>query len=219
MKTFASNFLIAASACAILTAALPAYALEQVASTTPPAAESLFKASAKQISDFKADKLAWLKGFPIGGPQLSALVKSLVLADPSLADDLIVLAKQANPVQASAIGAGIGAAAKALFATAQPISDALAAKVAASGSDVLIAGYAQGAKDIATLAVPGAGATPSPAGGVGGFTGNTTGNSTGGSHPLSQPGSFTTPNTSQTFNFGGATVTCTASTSPRRSCL
>jgi hypothetical protein len=54
---------------------------------------------------------ALLAQFPSGGPALRAAIAQLVETTPSLADEVVLLARNANPAQKEAIGAGLADAA------------------------------------------------------------------------------------------------------------
>lgn len=175
------------------------------------------KASDKQLADFKANPGSLLKGNPIGGLQLSSEVKGLALADPSaVVDALLAQAKSANSAQAAAIGTGLGQALKLIQGVDKTLSDDLARRIAAAGSVELLAGYNLGTADVQTLSVgPGVGAAIG--GGLGGPVGGVT-NTGSNTARTTAPGNFNTANTAATFSFSGATVTCTTSVSPKRTC-
>lgn len=63
------------------------------------------------VATVRPQVAALLNEFPAGGPALRAAVARLVEADPSLADDLVSLARKANPAQKLAIGMGLADAA------------------------------------------------------------------------------------------------------------
>jgi hypothetical protein len=156
----------------LLLAAVPlaflACSADNVAAQDVPSSRNApSRATDRQVIEFKADKPHLLKSNPIGGIQLSSMVKALVLADPSVVDDLLALGEQGNTPQALAIGAGIGQAVKALQVTDRTLADSIAAKVAANGTREVLAGYSIGTSDTATFAVGGGG----PGAGGGGFGG------------------------------------------------
>jgi hypothetical protein len=176
------------------------------------------KATDKQMADFKSNPQTLLKGNAIGGLQMSSEVKGLVLADPAAAvDAVLVQAKAANSAQAAAIGTGLGQAVKLIAAVDKALGDDLARKIAAAGSAELLAGYTLGTSDIQTLAVgPGVGAAIG--GGLGGPVGGVVGTSVGSTARTSAPGSFNFANSAATFNFAGASVLCSTSVSPKKTC-
>ena len=185
-----------------------------VAKITAPAIVS--KASDKDLANFKSNEPGLLLANPTGGAPLSAEVKSLVLADTNLVDDLIALAKKGNSLQANAIGSGIGQAAQALFTIDKPAYDAILKKVALAGLDTLIVGFADGTKETKTLSL---GGSSGAGGGVGGATNNGSNSNGGAGKVTSLPGSFSTPNSTTQYPSGGAQVTCTSSASPARNCI
>jgi len=175
------------------------------------------KASTKQLSEFKAAPGGLLKAFPIGGAQLSSLIKSLVLADPSVVDELAKLAPSGSALQRSAIGTGIGQAAKAISPADKALADDIARKIAIAGVSDLLAGYAAGQSDVQTLAVGGGAAGGGF--GVGGPTGGFP-LSGGVGRPSTGPGSVAFTNSGQLprNTYAGGGVNCTESFSPRRRC-
>jgi hypothetical protein len=185
-------------------------------SALPSATVESMKATERQVAEFTANKTGLLKSNPIGGVQLSATAKALVLAQPSLIDDLLELIKQANTRQAAAIGAGIGQAAKILTATDAELANSLAAKIAAYGNEQVLAGYNAGSHETSTFAVSGSG----------GFSGVGTGGPVnasppagGGSSRSDQAQTGATPNQgAQSRSFGGAATSCTDSVSPFNPC-
>ncbi len=206
----AQNHLRAAMFAAFCCACLPWPAAAE--KPTPSALDiASSKASEKQVAEFKADEALLLRANPIGGMQLSLIVKALVLADPSLVDDLISLSKKANSPQAASIGAGIGQAVHALEAIDKALADRIATKVASDGSPDLLAGYTIGASQTPTYAVGGGG-------GTGGSINSSNGSAGGGSRAYQQGTSSYISSIPPNYSFGGATVTCSGSVSPSRSC-
>lgn len=172
------------------------------------------KASEKQVADFKADETLLLKANPIGGIQLSTMVRALLLADPSLIDDLILLSRKGNSPQVASIGAGIGQAVNALEAIDKALAEQIAAKVASDGSPDLLAGYTIGMSQTPTYAVGGGGG----GGGTGGSVNATSYGGGGGSRSDQQGTSSYLSSGSPSYSFGGASVTCSGSVSPYRLC-
>ena len=156
------------------------------------------------MAEFKADKLGLLRSNPIGGMQLSATIKALVLADPELIDDMLWLSKQGNNMQATAIGVGIGLAVKVLRATDRALADRIAAEVAAKGDRYLIAGYNIALNEALAFAFPDSG--DDGVGGGGSNSPSTYSNEGGGAYTSSYP------------LFGGSSISCTSSVSPYRAC-
>jgi hypothetical protein len=186
-------------------------------SRLPSSTIESMKATQQQVAEFKANEMGLLKSNPIGGVQLSATVKALVLAQPSLIDDLLELIKQANSRQAAAIGAGVGQAAKILSVTDQALANSLAAKIAANGNEQLLAGYNAGSSETSTFAVSGRGGQGFAGGGTGGPV-NSSPFAGGGSHS-DQAQANGSPNIGgQSRTFGGAATSCTSSVSPYNPC-
>lgn len=175
------------------------------------------KATEQQVAEFKANETSLLKSNPIGGVQLSATVKALVLARPSLTDNLLGLIKQANSRQIAAIGAGVGHAAKILSGCDQALASDLAAKIAANGSEQLFAGYNAGSSETSTLAVSGTAGLGFAAAGTGGPV-NVSPFGGGGSHASQTPSNATSNLGTPSKSFGGAATSCTSSVSPFNPC-
>ncbi|NKJ40310.1 hypothetical protein [Rhizobium sp. SG570] len=171
-----------------------------------------------QVSDFKSNPQGLLKSNPVGGLQLSGEVKGLTETDPSAAvDALLEVARSANSTQAAAIGSGLGQAVKAILAVDKLCGDDIARRIAGSGLGDLLTGYNMATADTPMLfagAADGAGGT---GGGLGGVVNGTSGGSSVGA-TTSASGSISHANTAETFSFSGATITCSKSVSPRRTC-
>ncbi len=225
MREFRKHFIAAICASAVcLTTSQVAWG--EAPSSSSPNSVVAPRASERQVAEFKENKPRLLKANPVGGVQLTMEVKALILADPSLVQDLLALSKQGNNPQAASIGAGIGQAVKALSSTSNPedkkLADAIAA-AAATGSAETLAGYAVGSGETPTYAVTGGGQ-----GGFGGGFGGGTGGAVASSSPFSLGGSarssqtagsaFTNSAPTFSFSFGGASATCTTSVSPLRTC-
>jgi hypothetical protein len=192
------------------------FAAAEDSSSPSPASLDAIRATGRQIAEFKQNTAALLKTNPVGGIQLAAMVKALVIGDPTLVGDLLSLSQLGNNLQAAAIGAGIGQAVKALSATDKTLADAIAAKVAAGAREEVLAGYAIGTSDNPTYAVTGG---PSAVGAGSGGPVNSASNSGGGSARPSQTAGSSTSNTgASTPSFGGSTVSCTQSASPSGTC-
>jgi hypothetical protein len=170
------------------------------------------KATEQQVAEFKANETGLLKSNPIGGVQLSATVKALALADPSLIDDLLELIKQANSRQAAAIGAGIGQAVKILSPTDTEMANNIAAKVAENGNEELLKGYNAGSSETSTFAVAG------KAGAGSGGSVNPFPSTGGGSHSSQAQAPATPTPGAQSKTYGGAATSCTSSVSPYNPC-
>jgi hypothetical protein len=70
-----------------------------------------FNAQGQFVGTVSPQIRALLAQFPAGGPGLRAAIARAVEADPSLADDAVFAARNANPSQKEAIGAGLADAA------------------------------------------------------------------------------------------------------------
>ena len=57
--------------------------------------------------------------FPYGGAELAALIAKLVEVEPKFADQVVGVARTANPAQQDAIGAGLGDASRKFGALAR----------------------------------------------------------------------------------------------------
>jgi len=68
-------------------------------------------ASAQRVTTVDPQIAALLVQFPAGGPGLRAAIARALEANPGLADAAVAAARNANPEQKQAIGAGIGDAA------------------------------------------------------------------------------------------------------------
>jgi len=216
-----TGLLAQAATVAVLTAlagAAPTVA-QQVIPVNAPTAGPAARASDKQVADFKANPASLLRGNPLGGLQLSALVKSLVLADPSLADTIIGLAPQGNSMQVPSLGSGIGQALRILQGVDAKLAQSVQEKAIATKNEALIAGLEAGLKDTQTFSTGAGGGFGGVSGGGSGPVGGVGTGSGGSGNYVSQPGSFSLSNSgyNQTFS-SGASVTCTRSVSPRRNC-
>ncbi|MDR3435450.1 hypothetical protein [Telmatospirillum sp.] len=179
------------------------------------------KATADQIANFKKDPSSLLKTNPLGGLMLTALVKALVLADPSLADAVIQATQQGTNIQAAAIGAGVGQAVaeantlddsgtnKDLKVTFTTVATTVAGLKADPGSvlEAFLTGYNTGTGLPVTTAVNApAGIAGGPVGGsptvVSATATTTTGSNTQTTGATSTPSS----NSSQTVSSSFATV-------------
>lgn len=88
----------------------------------------------EQVTDIKAQPLAVLAKFPEGGPPMATFVAQAVTADPSTADPILSVADDASPQQASAIGAGMVRAVRALEKKQPAAARAIADKTMKSNS-------------------------------------------------------------------------------------
>eukprot|EP01037_Dinobryon_pediforme_P019741 gene19741-20212_t len=177
------------------------------------------RASERQVADFKADPGKLLKSNPIGGLQLTSLVKALLLTDPSLADQIMGLLKTATKAQISAIGTGIGQAKLAYEQqkdeASLKIAKALGDKVSAASNEVLSLGFDLGTADVSSSQSSSTASTSAPGGGV---NGSTTTQSTTTPNATTQHTTSTSNPSATQQSFAGATVSCTTSVSPKRSC-
>ena len=183
-----------------------------------PASPSLISIDT-QIAAFKDSPATILQVSPIGGMQVSALAKAILLGDLSLIDKLIEEAKVGNRLQANSIGVGIGLAVKSLEASNKTAAQDIARKVAAANNGDLFTGYNAGVGDIGTFAVGGAGtgAGGGAGGGVGGVVGGGLSSSSG-AHTTSATGSsYLTNAGAQTLSFS-ASFSCTKTVSPSSPC-
>jgi hypothetical protein len=177
-----------------------------------------------QVSDFKSSPQELLKSNPLGGLQLSDEVKGLTLTDPVAAvDTLLDVARSANSTQAAAIGAGLGQAVKAILAVDKPCSDDIARRIASTGLSALLTGYNMAMSSTPTPlssadsgGFSGGSGGGGGSGGVGGVVNGTSGLAAGAT--TSASGSTSDANTAETFSFSGASITCSSSVSPRRTC-
>ena len=80
-------------------------------SPAPQATAGAFSRSGQFVGSVSPQVSTLLARFQVGGPGLRASVASLVEVDPSLADDLAFVGKEATTTQKEAIGAGLADAA------------------------------------------------------------------------------------------------------------
>lgn len=206
------------------------------AATNVAADDTIAKASATDVANFKSNPNSLLTSNPIGGIQLAAMAKSLALADPSTVQTLIELIGSTNPLQLAAIGSGLGQAAKALKNSSDP-SDQQAAEtintqISAAKNQTLQTAFNSGSTGTASVdgksgTQQDSSASSDAGGGVGGvvnLNGNGSGSSNGGtgsgSGTTSSPtvGNITTANTTEPVQFSGTSKTCQSSVSPTRVC-
>ncbi len=178
------------------------------------------RASDRQVADFKADPGKLLKSNPIGGLQLTSLVKALLLTDPTLIDTIMGLLSTATKAQISAIGTGVGQAKLAYEQqkddASLKIAAALGAKVSSASNEVLSLGFDLGTADVSSNQSSSTASTStSPGGGV---NGSTTPQTTTTPNSTTQHTTSTTNPSATQQSFAGATVSCTTSVSPKRSC-
>eukprot|EP01037_Dinobryon_pediforme_P016820 gene16820-17001_t len=82
---------------------------------------------------------ALLKRYPKGGPGLAADVQNLLVADPSLADEIIALVASANPAQKAAIARGVSGAVSLLQASNPDAAKLILAAAMLAGDPVFLA--------------------------------------------------------------------------------
>ena len=223
MKT--NRFLLLA---VIGTMAFAANAMALDSKTTTEPCEPYTKASATDLDSFNANNSSILGSNPLGGVQLTSLVKSLILADAGTVLKILELLKTATPQQVSAIGSGLGQAVAALKKSCDDVdkktAESVAILVGSVGNDALLLAYNNAVKGTATFAVDDTG-VPSARGSVGGLANGNNGNGGPGTTNSPSPGSFFVSNTSQQFSFSspgisfaGVTTTCITSVSPTHTC-
>lgn len=209
-RTFVSaSMFLAVFGAALMAATGQCYALG-------PAAEA-------ELATFKSDEEALLKSNPVGGIRLSRTVEELLLADPSLIDALLALARKGKNIQATAIGVGIGLAVKALWQTDRRAADAIAAKVAADGNKYVLTGYKIALNE---AAMDGGAAWASPSSALPSSVLNygvplTGSNSAGGMGAFPYPPTYFSGVAAYVVSsgrYGGSTVFCSTSVSPYRAC-
>ena len=172
------------------------------------------KLPVSKVQDFQSNPQGLLKNNPVGGMQLSGEVKSLTVTDPAAAVDVLLnVARDANSVQAAAIGSGLGLAVKAILAVDKACGDEIARKIASTSLTDLLTGYNMAMTDSLMLM---GGGTASAGGGFGGVVNGTSGTAAGAT--TSARASTSRANTADTFSFSGSTITCSTSVSPRRRC-
>jgi len=180
------------------------------------------RASERQVADFKADPGKLLKSNPIGGLQLTSLVKALLLADPTLIDQIMGLLTTANKAQVSAIGTGVGQAKLAYQSkkdkASQDIAAALGAKVSSASNEVLSLGFDLGTADVSSNQSSSTSSTSTTSAPGGGVSGTTTTTSTTTQNTSTQHSTSTPNATTALQSFAGSSVSCTSSVSPKRSC-
>ncbi len=86
----------------------------------------------EQATDIKAQPLAVLSKFPDAGPALAHYVADALTRQPGLVDAMLSIIDTTSPAQASAIGAGMVRAARALEARHPGYAEQLSEKVARS---------------------------------------------------------------------------------------
>ena len=123
----------------------------------PDNAPQFAKLSPAAIAEFKANPLALLTTYASAGLPLTTEVRSLVLTDPSLIDDLITAAKSGSDAQKAAIGAGLAQASRILARSNPQTADDDPAEGRASGLLPLITAFIAGSNGVETAAVGGGG--------------------------------------------------------------
>jgi hypothetical protein len=197
--------------------------------------DSTEKVSATELANFKANPKSLLTSNPIGGLQLTSLVKAIAMGDPSTVESLIALVASANPLQLAAIGSGLGQAAKLLKNSSdesdRQAADTIQSKIDGAKSEALVTAFKSGLTGVAApfgkanIQSNQSGSTVGAVGGgVGGAVNQNTANagSQGSTTTKTPPGSSTsssnTTATTETIPFSGGAVTCTSSVSPTRVC-
>lgn len=154
------------------------------------------------VPEFLANPNTLLARFPAGGALMISATRSLISADIRTLEPVVNLARTANDLQKSAIGAALGQLAL-MYATTNPqIATQIQEAVARLADQSLTAAYTSVTGDIATAAIGGGGGASAGAGGspTSGITfGSTGGNST----PANLFGS---PTATSPFSFQPITV-------------
>lgn len=212
-----------------------AYAVENKVPTgtsTSHAPDSIDKASATELANFKADPKSLLSSNPIGGLQLVGMAKALALADSNTVASLIDLIASANALQLAAIGSGLGQAAKQLKDSSdendQKTAQTIQSQIDAAMSEALLNAFKNG---LTGIAAPNGktgvqtSLSGNSVGGLGGGVGgavNTNGTSTGSQSSATTntapSASKSSVNTTESIPFSGTVVTCTTSVSPTHAC-
>lgn len=166
---------------------------------SPAAAAQL---TPQQISQFLANPSALLAEHPNGGGRLVSRIRDLLLSDPATLPAIIALLANANDAQQSAIGSGLGQAARAL-ANNPALTNQIQTALAGSGSKLAVASYSLTTGNVQIGAAGGGGVggggpvnggAPGGSGGGGGAgQGGSTGTGSGGGLGLSGGGSVTGP--------------------------
>ncbi|HWM46419.1 MAG TPA: hypothetical protein VNR11_05835 [Xanthobacteraceae bacterium] len=156
------------------------------------------------ISGFTSNPNEVLSRYPNGGAQMISYIRDLAASDPATLAGVIGLLGTANRDQQSAIGSGLGQAARICVRSDQAFATQIQQAISASNSNFAKDSYAFVNPDTPTGAVAGAG------GGGGGGTGS--GGPTGGGFGTSSAGTIgpafgtnSAPNIGQTTLTGGRT--------------
>lgn len=163
---------------------------------------------------------------PRGGLALSNEVRTLVISDVSVLEELLDLMEDSLPRdQASAVGAGLARAAAVCVITRPDLAQLIQAAIATSGNDDLVTAFRAASPDSAPAAITetadtgggaggGAGGAGGGAGGIGG-AGSSAGGAGGGSSAGAGTGSSSNPSSnSLSGGGGGGSTSTTTSVSP-----
>ena len=153
-----------------------------------------------------------LEQYPSGGPAMTSLVRELAIADPKTLEVILGLLPNANKDQKTAIGSGLGQAAKVIVRTNQAFATQILQAIAETKDQDVFLAYSGVSPDQGTAAAGGGGA--GAGGGVGGQTNGLAGatTSTGGAQGI---GGGSDPTSGFTYspstNSGQSTISSTVS--------
>jgi hypothetical protein len=124
-------------------------------------------ATAATVAAFKANPTAWLASAKTGDTLLSVQSRDLLLADPTLIQAMVSLAKAADPLQKANLGVGLAQAAL-QFIKNNDNADAAAIQqqIALAGDDALFRAFTSGSNAVETASL-GTAAGTGGGGGVG----------------------------------------------------
>jgi hypothetical protein len=120
---FWCSLVVLATLCLLPPLALAQTASSIAASITPPTLAKL---------DIKAEPLSLLAMFPQGGPKMAQALAKAIRSEPSLIDRVLAIADDTSPEQASAMGAGLVRAVRALSTRQPAAAGSIIKKVLAS---------------------------------------------------------------------------------------
>ncbi|MDQ2082043.1 hypothetical protein RA307_17785 [Xanthobacteraceae bacterium Astr-EGSB] len=136
---------------------------------------------ATTVSNFIGSPASLLSDFPNGGAQMISRVRDLVASNPDALAAIMAQLANANTSQQSAIGSGLGQAARICLRTDQAFATQIQQAIASQGTDAAKAAYAAVNPDVQIGAVGAAGAGGGT--GVGGPTAGIGGGANGSTAP------------------------------------
>jgi hypothetical protein len=136
---------------------------------------------AESVSNFIGNPASLLSDFPNGGAQMISRVRDLVASNPDALAAVMAQLAGASRDQQSAIGSGLGQAARICVRSDQAFATRIQQAIASQGTDAAKTSYAAVNPDVQIGAVGGAGGAGGT--GVGGPTGSVGGSGGGSTSP------------------------------------